>query len=404
MQARTNPRIKLAIISIGLLAACSDAEDGALGPDPTSAFVYVSAGLLHTCALTDGGEAYCWGWGAYGQLGNGGTSNADVPAAVLGGHTFESISAGGGHTCGIAVSGDTYCWGFNLNGQLGDGTNENSSVPVQVSGDVAFLTVNADGNVTCGLDGGGAAYCWGYNEYGQIGDGTNQDRNSPAAVSGDFSFASISTAGFHVCGLTAAGETLCWGSNQDGQLGNPDSDGSAPQTVAGALAFQVISAGISHTCGVTTGDAAYCWGKNDLGQLGDSTGSRRTEPTVVSGGATNYVDISAGGAFSCGLRASGEIWCWGFNENGQLGAGAPQICSSETQTGVIRSFPCSLYPIQGGGGLLFTQISSNTQHTCGLGTDDKLYCWGLGERGQLGNGQSGSAYVSVTPVLVARQQ
>jgi len=114
--------------------------------------------------------------------------------------------------------------------------------------------------------------------------------------------------------------------------------------------------------------------------------------------------VSAGGDFSCGLSLADELWCWGYNETGQLSAAAPQLCSTEDEFGVITSFPCSLYPIRGAESLLFAQIGTNTQHACGLTTDNDLYCWGSGERGQLGNGESSETiYYTVTPVLVARQ-
>jgi len=120
-------------------------------------------------------------------------------------------------------------------------------------------------------------------------------------------------------------------------------------------------------------------------------------------GAVVYADISAGGLYSCGASSGGELWCWGYNENGQLGAAAPELCSYEDEFGNLSSYPCSLYPIRSAEGLLFSQTETNTQHTCGLTNDARLYCWGFGERGQLGNGEMGRAYFSVTPVLVSRQ-
>jgi alpha-tubulin suppressor-like RCC1 family protein len=94
----------------------------------------VSAGNGHTCGVTTGGVAYCWGSNAFGKLGDGADSRSTTPVAVAGGLSFASVSAGGNHTCGVTTGGDAYCWGWNNTGQLGNGTTTNSSVPVGVSG------------------------------------------------------------------------------------------------------------------------------------------------------------------------------------------------------------------------------------------------------------------------------
>ncbi len=97
-------------------------------------FSAVSGGTLHTCGLTAGGDAYCWGFNDNGALGDGTTTQRLTPVLVSGGLSFASLSAGGGHTCGLTAGGDAYCWGFNDNGQLGDGTTTNRFTPVRVIG------------------------------------------------------------------------------------------------------------------------------------------------------------------------------------------------------------------------------------------------------------------------------
>jgi len=86
-------------------------------------FVSVSAGIAHTCGVTSDGEAFCWGHDLHGQLGTGIDGGfANVPTPVAGGDLeFASLSAGGNHTCGVSVAGDAYCWGYGELGQLGNG-------------------------------------------------------------------------------------------------------------------------------------------------------------------------------------------------------------------------------------------------------------------------------------------
>ena len=99
-------------------------------------FAALTGGGSHTCGVTAAGAASCWGLNELGELGNGSTTNSSVPTLVAGGLSFAALNAGIGnvHTCGLTTGGSAYCWGFNSSGQLGDGTTTSSSVPVLVSG------------------------------------------------------------------------------------------------------------------------------------------------------------------------------------------------------------------------------------------------------------------------------
>ncbi|MEO7997219.1 MAG: hypothetical protein ABI852_07215 [Gemmatimonadaceae bacterium] len=95
--------------------------------------------VAHTCALTETGAAYCWGWNGAGQLGDGTIIDRLAPVAVSGGKTFTEIGAGAAHTCGMNAS-TVSCWGSNASGQLGNGNTTNSSVPLTVA--KTFNTAN----------------------------------------------------------------------------------------------------------------------------------------------------------------------------------------------------------------------------------------------------------------------
>jgi len=81
-----------------------------------------------------------------------------------------------------------------------------------------------------------------------------------------------------------------------------------------------VSAGGGHSCGVTTDRVTYCWGRNDQGQLGDGTTTQTSAPVPVTGQLT-FATVSAGAGFICGVTTGGVGYCWGSNVNGQLGDG-----------------------------------------------------------------------------------
>lgn len=203
------------------------AVEGGTGPNQACArtprrvaegldFTRISAGTAHTCALTAGGQAYCWGRNTSGQLGNGTRVPADEPVAVLGGHTFATISAGGAHTCARTTAGAGYCWGDNGSFQLGNDTSTLATSPVAAGGSHS----QAGWAYNCGLLGNGEAYCSGANDQGQRGHAPSGPSSWSTGVSGGFTFASLSTGGVHTCAVRAAdGVAMCWGDNEGGKLG-----------------------------------------------------------------------------------------------------------------------------------------------------------------------------------------
>ncbi len=189
-------------------------------------FTWIGAGDSHFCGLTVGGAAYCWGLDlGLGALGAPAGEICDttpcsrVPIAVAGGFTFQAMSVGSNHTCGLTAAGQAYCWGWNYFGQLGIGrTSEfmgGEPAPVAVATALRFRTISAGDGHTCALTVAGQAYCWGRDSNGQLGDGSTTAALVPSAVSGAFTFDSITTGLEHTCALAHTGVAYCWGHNRN---------------------------------------------------------------------------------------------------------------------------------------------------------------------------------------------
>lgn len=314
----------------------------------------VSSGSGYSCALTTGGEAYCWGNNSSGKLGNGAISNTahPTPISVLGGLIFDQISAGWHHTCGL-VGSSAYCWGSGSNHKLGNGSTSDRTSPTLVSGSFNFQSVETGQNHTCALSTMGDAYCWGANVRGQLGTGNTTNAPTPVAVVGGIKFREINMGGSHSCGRTVTGSTYCWGYNLYGQLGNGSTaDSSTPVLVkAGATSnvfFKQISIGWQHSCGITNAGAAYCWGLNDDGELGTGTGGgAHSWATPVAGGLT-FASINTGERRTCGITTGGDAYCWGINYLGDGSSNGSNV------------------PVLVSGGLKFKALSTGSVHTMAI--------------------------------------
>ena len=262
--------------------------------------------------------------------------------------------------------------------------------------------------------------CWGLNTHGEMGDGTSGSTvYSPTNVSIPQSktVASLSSSSLSetMCAVMGDGSLYCWGENDYGQMGigtkctygsyingcngrEGVSNPSPVQLPSGRTAT-AVSLGEGHACAIMDDGSVWCWGNNEEGQLGvgntSNSGSWRYSPNqVLTPTGVTASAITAGLKHSCLVATDGRVFCWGFGDAGRLGIG-----SQNSQ----------IIPTQVSTNSLFVSISAGESHTCGITDLGEALCWGSGWQGVLGNGDlneywtpepvslpSGTVVVSIT--------
>jgi len=380
-------------------------------------FKQVSSGGEHACAVSQKGKVYCWGQGTEGQLGTGSFTNRTVPTLIdttsLGDIIFDEVKAGSRHTCARSIQGRIYCWGEGANGKLGHTDLTNQNTPVLVLASVGQFTnvvgLEVGYNHSCGLTSEGKLFCWGaQSTEGRLGSNSAADQDRPVAVEishllSKRTFTQISSGSDNTCAIGSDGKPYCWGKGSTGKLGNGATDKLIPIAVnltgIPGTQFTQISTGTNHTCGLTTEGKIFCWGQNNEGQLGNGTNVASTvpveidtnivglnDPGTVDNEFIGFKSVHVGHSHTCALYGNNKIYCWGYGLYGQLGSNS--TLSQPRPQAVVEP---------GGGFIAFKELAVGDYHTCALSTDHKAYCWGWGSLGRLGNGTTDNKYA---PTLV----
>ncbi|MCS5537426.1 MAG: hypothetical protein NZ770_04915, partial [Candidatus Poseidoniaceae archaeon] len=359
----------------------------------------ISVGAHYTCGIKDTGAAICWGYGAGGRLGNGGTANSNVPDLVdlPSGRSVVEMSAGG-HSCAVLDNGSAMCWGKGDYGRLGNGGTTSSSTPVYVdlpAGRTA-KTISSGYHHSCAVLDNGSAMCWGLGEDGQLGNGYYANESTPVyvALPAGRSATSIVGGKGHTCALLDNGSATCWGDGGKGELGNGAATNSnVPVFVnlPSGRTMTEISAGADFTCGLLDNGSAMCWGSDASGRLGDGGATNTDSSTPVYTEITSdraFNSITAGNEHACATAYDGGIYCWGENANGQLGNNDTQ----DVSTSVKSNLPF---------GRTVVAVDAGDIHTCAILDDGTPYCWGYNWAGQLGIGTVGNFSDQLEPVAVS---
>ena len=337
--------------------------------------------------------------------------------------TTETITTNGvrckGENFFVDNKGKVYTWGYNSRGQLGNGTTENSNVPICISdiegnalkGKNIVSMLDCDGNMVA-IDKNGKVYTWGKNDYGLLGNGTTENSTVPICISdiegnavngknitNVYDGIKYGYSDYMIIAKDIEGKIYTWGKNNSGQLGNGTTeDSNVPMCISdiegnalkGKRIVDIYADGHT-TIAKDANGKIYTWGGNYYGQLGNGSTEDSNVPMCISdieGNELNgkeIIDINMVESTIIAKDIDGKIYTWGYNLYGQLGDGTLDTS---------RAYPICISDIDGNAlnGKNITNIYMDYQNgwsRCTIIARDiegKIYTWGYGEFGQLGNG------------------
>jgi len=348
--------------------------------------ISIAPGLYFTCALRTGGTIKCWGYGANGTLGNGGTGDSTTPVDVSSLSGALSIGAGVYDAFAIRADSSVLAWGNDYQGELGDGAHlAQSDVPVVVPETAKVVQISA-GETPCALLANTTVVCW-----GNIPTANNAP---PTPVAGLYGVASIAprSVGFE-CVAMNDGTVRCWGMDYAGQLGDGHSGNGArsdvPVAVLGLNGVQAVALGAATSCALLSDRTVWCWGSNNKGVLGAGTATALSLTPIQVSGLSDVTSLSAANYTACATLASGLIKCWGDNSFGELGNGS--TTDSSTPVAVLNVTTAGF-------------VAVGDDHVCAQLADGSYVCWGGNKNGGLGSittTQCPQGPCSTTPLVVS---
>ena len=243
-------------------------------------------------------------------------------------------------------------------------------------------------------------------------------RATPAPVVGLGGVVSASAGQWHVCAVKSDGTLWCWGRNSSNQLGHSGNDATCTDPGAGTVACnptpsQVttfpagtklvqVASGLAHTCALSDQGDVYCWGDNSFGVLGApvATTSSAT-PLRVTGLASpaEQVEVTVDHAsVTCARLRDTTVSCWGQNDDGGLGH---DPTNDPQSGGHPYHAPAPVVDAQQNPLSGVADLAVGGAGACARKTDGTIWCWGYGGLGTLGNGSSDGTVHAPARVVLA---
>ncbi|MDO8604931.1 MAG: hypothetical protein Q7R40_00210 [Phaeospirillum sp.] len=326
---------------------------------PTFPIVQVATCYMTNYALDSAGRVFAWGYNSYGQLGQGDTTNRAIAtqinwfvqqgvqiAAIIVARE-GGVSASNGSAWFLTTTGTVYGVGYNAYGQLGNGTTSNSSLPARcgtISGIAKVFVGGMDMASVFAIDTGNKLWAWGYNAYGQLGLGDATNRSTPMQVPNITNAKKVCCtngyAGPYVTDtavLCTDGSIYVCGWNGQGALGMGDTTtryGFTKIPIATFTPADIELYGGYYDSLWVIDTVGHLWacGYNGYGQLGTGDTTNRSSLVQIGSGQPwdgKAVRLKAGGGqcassqyvFAVLMDSTTKLWSAGYNGSGQLAVG-----------------------------------------------------------------------------------
>ncbi|MCR5886921.1 hypothetical protein LRS06_03845 [Hymenobacter sp. J193] len=358
---------------------------------------WVTAGNTHVLGTRTDGTFWAWGDNEFGQVGSPAlrTNYQPLPVPLHPATTWVAIEAGREFSLGLQQDGSLWGWGGSSGGSLGFMAFKDISVPTRIAAGSTWKNISAGfEHLNAGIQQDGALYTWGTHsifhepattslvdttdaEGGAqtilvaTGTAMRYDRDDllPKRIGKSSEWQSVSAGAEHLAVIRQDGTLWTWGSNERGQLGT----GAGAKTtnslvqVGTASDWKQISAGYAYTAGIRQDSSLWVWGSVPSSRENDPFNLINL-PTPM-GGKAKWQWVEAGHSTLYALRADGSLWALGDNQFGQLGDGTSEGKSALTRIGTATDWQ---------------SLAPGSRGVTALRTDGSLWAWGLQENSLLG--------------------
>jgi len=288
----------------------------------------------------------------------------------------RGLSVGGSHACAILYDDSLWCWGRNSDGQLGDNSLANKYLPTPIVSDIHWKKVSLGSANGCAMDFDNVVWCWGRDLYANsLGlSGTNV---IPVKFPLEKNWLDFEVESDVLCALNQEKRVNleCWGTSEGlpdfDKIGELELTTYEDQLFSNSYAMNLVS-----SCAIDSNKQLWCWGTNNDAELGYGIATEKVTSKELGPIPGEWLSVTVVRGYSsrdqghaCGIKKNNGLWCWGGNLYGQLGLGNTPL----------QSTPVEVTP-----GSKWHQIALGPLSSCGIQTNNTLWCWGSNEFGRIG--------------------
>lgn len=336
----------------------------------------------HTIAIHLDGTLWAWGSNSVNELGDGTSTNKNIPTLINSSTNWVSISAGDSHSLALKSDGTIWSWGYDVYGALGLGSITQINTPTQIGNSTNWIYIAAGDSISFAIKSDGTIWGWGLNLNGEVGDGTITPKLIPTKINNDTNWLKVFSGNGFNAAIKTNGTLWTWGSyNNFGELGNGSySSAFIPTQIGTDSNWSLIATEFTFGLGLKSNGTIWAWGSNSSGQFGNGTTNNSLLPIQI-GTENDWKYIESGNSNFFAIKNNGTLWSTGYNYSGMLGNNTINNSLILTQIGMEYNWK---------------EVSSQLFQTIGLKTNNIGFGWGSNYFGQIGNGYFNNGAVTDT--------